>query len=221
MVDLSEIIIPPAAANATPIVTCTIEGVIEEQDLAALAFGSPALAHPEQLPQEVDDPTDLKKIREKHHSVARMVAAGLNQRMVSQICGYSEGYMSVLLNNPSMQELVELYRIQNGAAGQIIVEKLRTVGLKAVEKLEEKIDHPEGCKLNNNELIQAAKLGLDRSDHGPTSRSHHIHENHHIDHAAVAEAMRKARSKDDGRVHNIETVRKALPAPKEPDESAA
>lgn len=217
MVDLSDIVIPPAAANATPIITCTVEGVIEEQDLAALAFGSPVLAHPEALPQENEDPTDLKKIREKHHSVARMIAAGLNQRMVSQICGFSESYLSVLLNNPSMQELVELYRIQNGAAGQIIVEKLRTVGLKAVEKLEERM---ETDKLNNNELIQAAKLGLDRSDHGPTSRSHHIHENHHIDHAAVAEAMRKARSKDMGRVHSIDTTRAALPAPEVDDESA-
>lgn len=212
--DLADIAIPPEARNATPIITCTIEGVIEEQDLAALAFASPALLHPEQLAIETEDPADLKKLREKHHSVARMIAAGLNQRMVSQICGYTESYISVLLNNPSMQELIELYRIQNGAAGQVIVEKLRTVGMKAIEKLDEKIDND---KLNNNELIQAAKLGLDRSDHGPTSRSHHIHENHHIDHAQIVEATRRAKEKNVTRVHNIDEVRGALPAPKEDD----
>lgn len=212
--DLGDIIIPPAAKNATPIITCTVEGIIEEADLATLAYGSPALVHPEQLPQENEDPSDLKKIREKHHSVARMIAAGLNQRMVSQICGYTESYLSVLLNNPSMQELIELYRIQNGAAGQIIVEKLRTVGLKAVEKLEERL---ETDKLNNNELIQTAKLGLDRADHGPTSRNHHIHENHHIDHAQIMEATKRARMKNVSRVTNIDDVRAALPAPKDDD----
>lgn len=216
--DLSDIMVPPEAAGANPIVTCTIEGVIEEQDLAALAFGSPVMQHPEALPAEsTEDPSDLKKLREKHHSVARMIAAGLQQRMVSQICGYNESYLSVLLNNPSMQELVELYRIQNGAAGQIIVEKLKTVGMKAVERLEEKID--EG-KMSANDLIAAAKLGLDRAEHGPTSRTHNIHENHHIDHAQVIGAMERARSKNVNRVHTIDNTRAALPAPKEPDESA-
>lgn len=203
--DLSEIIVPEGAVGK-PIVTCVIEGHLEEEDLRELTLSVPT------EPVEGDDPSDLKKIKEKHHSVARMVASGLTQRMVAQLCGYTESYLSVLLNNPAMQELVELYRIQQGAATQVITEKLKTVGLKAIEKLEAQI---EADALSNQELLSAAKLGLDRAGHGPSSSHHVIEEQHQFDHAELTRLNLEARSRNATRIVPASEVRAALPAPVE------
>jgi hypothetical protein len=215
-----DLIIPEALkGRINPIVTCVIEGILDEEDLRALALGAPPSV-PGAPPPEVDDPADLKKVREKHHSVARLIASGgMSQRMVATITGYTEGYLSVLLNNPAMIELVEMYRIQSGAANAIITEKLKTVGGKALEKLEGKIDAGD---LNANELIQAAKLGMDRAGHGPTSSSRHVEEKHLVDHAELTRLHNEARRGSAEYTVPVEQVRKALtdarPAPETSDE---
>jgi hypothetical protein len=210
--DLSNIIVPKDL-KIKPVVTCVVEGILEESDLAELMLSSPALGAE---PVADDDPSDLKKIREKHHSVARMVAGGLSQRMVSQLCGYSESYLSVLLNNPSMQELVELYRVQTGQAAQVVVEKLKSVGLKAIEALEAKMESEGG--LNNQELLSLAKLGLDRGGHGPSSSQHVINEQHTYDYAELAKMNEAARKRNAPNIVPAETIRQQqLPAPTEQD----
>lgn len=208
--DLSNLNLPGELPE--PIVTCTIEGIMDEGDLRLLTAKSEVGVS---IPQEEEDPANLKKIREKHHSVARLIAsAGMPQRMVAQLCGYTESYLSILINNPAMQNLIEMYRVQNGSAAAIISENLKTVGLKAVEKLHEKLDSEDG--LNNQELLQLAKLGLDRGGFGPQSK-HTIHqENHVIDHAKLAELNDTARSRSKAYIVPVEEVRKALPAPQEP-----
>jgi hypothetical protein len=206
--DLSQIIVPAEAEQlAKPLVTCVIEGHLDEGDLRELALSAPV---DEPLPE--DDPSDLKKVREKHHSVARMIAGGLNQRMVSQLCGFTESYLSVLLNNPAMQELVQLYRIQQGAAVTVVTEKLRTVGLQAIEKLEEKL---EAGTLNNQELLALSKLGLDRGGHGPQTKSHVVNETHLFDHAQLEERNRSALSRNAAHIVPTAEVRKSLAPPSE------
>ena len=210
--ELSHLIIPEGLQVRPTMTTCTIEGALEEEDLRQL------MLEPGDIVPEEDDPKDLKKIREKHHHVARLVADGLSQRLVSQICGYSEAYISVLLNNPSMIELVELYRIQNGKATQLAVEKLKTVGLKALEQLDEKLD---ANGLNNQELIAAAKLGLDRAGHGPTSTQKIAAETHVFDHAKLAELNAKARRENAEYVIPQEEIRESMKRLPPPDEEAA
>lgn len=185
--DLSEIVVPEGLLARPTMITCTIEGSLDEEDLRALIMA------PGDVSSAEDDPNDLKKIREKHHHVARLVAGGMQQRMVASITGYTESYISILLNNPSMQELVELYRIKDGYASDLAVEKLKAVGLKALERLDEKLD-ADG--LSNLELLSAAKLGLDRSGHGPQSKQAVISEQHIIDHARLAELNAEAKRRN-------------------------
>jgi len=195
--------------------TCTIEGILEEEDLRQLVLASGDIQVDE------DDPNDLKKIKEKHHHVARLIADGLKQSLVATISGYTESYISVLLNAPAMQELIELYRIKNGAATQIAVEKLKTVGLKALEKLDARITADE---LDNNELISTAKLGLDRSGHGPQSKTAIVSEEHIFDHAKLAELNKDAKRRNHEYIVPQEDVREAirqLPAPKPEAEDEA
>jgi len=201
--ELSSLIVPEGLDFRPTMTTCTIEGALEAEDLRELALG-PGDATPDE-----DNPNDLKKLREKHHHVARLVADGLSQRLIANICGYTESYISILLNAPAMQELVELYRIQNGAAVQIATEKLKTVGLKALEKIESKIESDE---MSNLELLSAAKLGLDRSGHGPQSKQALVSEHHIIDHARLQELNAEARRRNAEYIVPQDDIREAIAA---------
>jgi hypothetical protein len=210
---LSKIMVPEGLQVRPTMTTCTIEGSLEAEDLRQL------IMTPNDVVVDEEDPRDLKKIREKHHHVARQIAAGLSQRLVSQITGYTEQYLSILLNSPAMVELVELYRIQNGQAAQLAHEKLKTVGLKALELLDEKLDNNE---LNNLELLSAAKLGLDRSGHGPSSTQKHVGEQHVFDHAKLAELNLEARRRNADYIVPQDSVRESLklPAPTKQEDAA-
>lgn len=214
--DLSNLHIPEQAKKLAPIITCTVEGILEDEDIRQLLTGVPEdereMAAPPSLHVTPEDPGDLKKIREKHHSLARLIASGMTQRMAATLSGFSETYVSILLNNPSMAELVEMYRIQHGAGVAVISEKLKTVGLKAVEKLEEKMESSDG--LNAQELLGLAKLGLDRGGHGPSSSQHIVSENHEIDHAKIAALNAEARKGSSQFIVPVSSM-KQLPPPKD------
>jgi hypothetical protein len=206
-----------STVDVKQIITCTIEGILEPEDLAALASGAlDTDAEVENITQglaPVDDPSNLKKLRERHHSVARLIASGLTQSLVAQMTGYTQSYVSILLNNPAMQELVELYRVQYGSAAQIIGEKLRTVALQSVEEIVDRLNDPVQRKgIDIHGLTAVAKLGLDRSGHGPTSTTHHVNENHSIDHAQLAEINMRAREGSRERIVPVREVRAALTA---------
>lgn len=199
--DLSRLAVPEGLEFKPTMTTCTIEGALEEEDLRQLVQLSGDIQ-----PDE-EDPSDLKKLKEKHHHVARLIADGLTQRLVATLTGYSENYLSILLNAPAMIELVELYRIKNGKAIELVTEKLKTVGLKALEKLDDRLDKDE---LDNNELISTAKLGFDRSGHGPQSKHSIVAEEHIFDHAKLAELNKDARRRNTEYIVPQEDVREAL-----------
>lgn len=177
------------------VITCTIEGAIEAEDLRRLLDRRSAAEVPMGL-----QAGDLAKVREQHHVVARYVASGMQQTIIASLTGYTEAYVSVLLNNPAMQELIGYYRSNHINAAAAVGEKLKHVALKAVEKLEGQLDDDE---LGANELIQVAKLGLDRSGHGPSSKVVNETTHHLIDHAELARLNREARAES---VEHIITI---------------
>ena len=221
MSDLDNLHIPETLKQITPIITCTIEGILEPEDIRRLLVptvgdGGP----PPSLHVEPEDLNDLKKIREKHHSLARAVASGIPQGMAGRICGYSESYVSVLLGSPAIKELVEMYRVQNGSASAVISEKLRTVGLKAVEKIDERLEADVENKIDLTVLKEIAKLGLDRAGHGPSSTHHVIEEK--VDHVKIAELNLRARERSAQFIVPVHEVRQAvLPAPSSDDSNEA
>jgi hypothetical protein len=171
------------AGFQTPkVITCTIEGIVEEGDLARLTSRAP--------PPAGTTAGDLNRIREKHHSVARLIASGMTQRLVATVTGYTEGYLSVMLNAPGMQELISYYRSGHDAAHQVVVERLRSVAMKSIEKLDERLDSDD---VEDSTLLAAAKLGLDRAGHGPRSEIHSVSEHHIFDHNELLRLNRQAR----------------------------
>lgn len=216
--DLSNLVLPDISAEPK-IITCTIEGVLEEDDLRVLTTGVPAESKksgdkessgpiPEFLP--VEEPIDLVRIRERHHSVARLEASGMRRSLIASITGYKEAYLSTLMNAPAMRELVDFYRIQRGAAAEVVTERLKTVGLKAIDKIEDKLEQED---VGVFELAAIAKLGLDRGGHGPTSKQHIVSENHLVDHAELKRLNDAALQRSAETIIPMSEVRKAIPAP--------
>lgn len=200
--------LPPIDAF-TPIITCNIEGILEINDLEIFTSRPPA--------EEKPAVEDLKNVKEKHHMAARMKAQGMSQTLIASLAGYTESYLSVLLNNPAMDELVAYYRAQVSNAADSIAEKLRSTSMRAVEKLSEKMDSDAG--LSENALLGLAKLGLDRSGHGPSSTQHTINEQHVFDHAHLRELNNQALRGSREYIIKPEDMRPSLPAPAEDDEA--
>lgn len=210
----------------TSIITCTVDGILEVEDLLAAASGDeveiagnntrqPSAAQKKAAVMvstisEPDDPNRVGRIREKWHSVARLMASGLNNRMVASVSGYTEAYLSTLTNNPAFQEILRLYSSTSGAAttAQIINEQLRSLGLRSVEILGEKLE--SGDEISVQDAIAIAKLGLDRSGHGPSSTLTTTAETHIIDHAELKRLEADARSASAGYIVPVSRIRQNL-----------
>lgn len=195
---------PTEGKQAEP-VTCTIVRPLLPEDLAKYLDEHGKLTTTQNLRDR-----DIKVLREKHHSVARLLAEGVPDSVVAVMAGYTPEYISILKNNPSMVQLIEHYRLPSNEAAKHIGENLRRVAGMAWERIEERIAKDE---LNSNELLAATKLGYDRSGHGPASSIHEVREHHIIDHAEIARRHAEARKRDQDLIVHPEDVRKALPAP--------
>jgi hypothetical protein len=55
-------------------------------------------------------PTVVQRLRDSHHRAAKAFAAGMTPGQVGQQTGYSQSRLSVLLQDKSFQDLVEVYR---------------------------------------------------------------------------------------------------------------
>lgn len=147
------------------LISANIDGMLEDDDLLALftAGGVPGAGR---VPTHAA--SDIKVQRERHHSVARMIAQGMSHQLIATLTGYEPGYIGILLEAPSMEALVSHYRAQVGNAHDIIIERVRYAGMSALEQLISKFESGEA--VDDSTLVAVAKLGLDRSGHGPTSR---------------------------------------------------
>ena len=202
----------PGRSDRTSVVTCTIERILMPEDLSEYV----QVARSRGLCPEKVDEDDLTKLRARHHAVAKYLATGLySEGMIAGLTGYTATTISKLKNSPAMHELVAHYRADSNAAHQVVQERLNTVAMRAVEKLEERLDDEKG--LDDNSLIQLAKLGLDRSGHGPTSKVQQEH-TMLVSTEELQELNRTARRMERAKIVDPSQVRMALPAPVEIEE---
>lgn len=199
------------------IITCTVEGALEVEDIQGLLTISEASSSgPATSLAPTFEGKDLKVLRERHHMAARLLASGMQQTLVCQLTGYTDSYLSTMKKAPAMQELIGFYSAKYENAAAAITERLRHAGLSAVEKLMERIDVEGENALNANELLGLAKLGLDRGGHGPTSTQNQNNTDHIIDHAELRRIELAAKK---GSREYIETV-PSLPAPETSNEDS-
>jgi hypothetical protein len=96
--------------------------------------------------QAVPASDPIKKISERHHMVAKMLARGAAPGEVARLTGYEPSRISVLKASPAMQELIALYREDLEAEFTPIIETLVGVSKDALNLIRERMEE-EGDKI--------------------------------------------------------------------------
>ena len=115
----------------------------------------------------------INKIRESHHNIARLAAAGLKQIDIAARLGYTQTRISLLLKDPSMVELVASYRAQVTEAWREQVDQMSEYAISNMltsermisERLED-IEEGEAEPLPIRELIALTSDRMDRFGYG-------------------------------------------------------
>lgn len=117
------------------------------------------------LPAIQSPPTDIvgfqvvKNLRSSHHRLAELIAAGRPPAEISIITGYSASWISGLRGDPAFNELVAYYECQKKSIFADAMERLKSLGLDAIEKLHERLND-ETKNWTNKELMDLVDMSL-------------------------------------------------------------
>jgi hypothetical protein len=112
----------------------------------------------------------LKRLRQIHHTIAKLLASGAKNQEVSAMTGMCPSRISILQNDPAFADLMDFYAEREDDRFVDVQNRLESAGLDAVSELHERvIEDPEA--LATGDLIDIAKLTLDRSGHSPVKKS--------------------------------------------------
>lgn len=111
----------------------------------------------------------LKKLTDRHHRLARLLAEGEKPGVAALRCGYTPSRVSILLADPTFEELVEFYRQEVHEVyidGHEMMASVRNMALQIIaDRMEEE---PEKVKLA--EALEVVKTTADRSGMGPSTK---------------------------------------------------
>lgn len=136
----------------------SVDGDLTDEDLDTLLAGRDS------------QPNNVKKLRERHHMLARLLTNGnMTDGEVALASGFSISRISILKGDPAFIELMEFYRVKVDAKYLDMHEQLSGLSKDAVLTLRERLeDEPEA--VSTRELIEMTKLGADRTGFGPSSK---------------------------------------------------
>lgn len=161
-------------------VTASVVRELDEQDLLLLQEEKGSKTPP------------LKRLSERHHSLARCLASGASPGDAAITCNYTPSRVSILLDDPAFQELVAFYRRDVNAQYLGMHEVLAGLSFDAANELRERLEaemQSEEKSMTIGQLTELVKVGADRTGFGPQSSSTNVNVN--LDFAARLEAARK------------------------------
>lgn len=139
----------------------------------------------------------ITKLRESHHAVVRLLAAGLPQKEIAARTGYTISRVSILANDPSCRELLAKYRDQVDESWRESIDEYHALATKNMITAERMIsdkleDADESGELpTTRELLAISRDAADRFGYG--KRSTNINVN--VDFAKkLEEALARSRS---------------------------
>lgn len=135
------------------------------------------------LDTQVESKNRIKKLRESHHWVARLLAHGCSTAEAMIITGMSDSRINQLQTNPAFQDLLAAYRVRV-AAGEDLgmgfqlnqVDRLKSVVADATQELHDRLEEDPESFSNQFLVHTIEKLG-DRSGLAPTQRTENINLN--------------------------------------------
>src|SRR5215813_4166943 len=118
-------------------------------------------------------PPGIKKLRESHHALARLVAEGRSLQEISEETGYSISRISILKSDPTFAELVGFYHGNlEKMRDALVVDHFKSAVMLRGDLIEEM-----SCRLHDTpeliswrDLDDSFKTVADRTGMGPASR---------------------------------------------------
>lgn len=98
-----------------------------------------------------DSAPPLKRITDRHHSLARLLASGTPEDEAAAIVGYDNSRVSILKQSPAFQELMALYRKEVNHQFSTTLEHMSGLSRDALLELRQRIEE-EPEKFTVNEL---------------------------------------------------------------------
>lgn len=131
----------------------------------------------------------LKRLSDRHHALARHIAAGVGPGEAALICGYDISRVSILQADPTFAELVLFYKDMKDREFRDVQGKLAGIASDALDELQTRIeDEPE--KLTVTQLMALVTMGTDRTGNGPQSSTTNLNVN-----VGVASRLEEARKR--------------------------
>lgn len=124
---------------------------LNEADLAALA-SIPANSTPPQI----------KRLSDRHHALARLLAAGTPEGEAAMILDYDISRVSILKASPAFQELLALYRSEVNREFATVIDHMAGLSRDALVVLRDRLEENED-RFSNNELMKIAADFSDRT----------------------------------------------------------
>ena len=124
------------------------------------------------LPSDLDDlslpaerPSSLKRIRDHHHLIARLVAEGKRTSDIASQVGLSMSRVSILKGDPAFQQLVEMYRTNlnqlHDANFATNDQKMAMLEAEAADELLDRM-HETPEEFSSDQLMKIWEFCLDR-----------------------------------------------------------
>lgn len=143
----------------------------------------PLLNSPDRLPGNAL----LKRITDRHHAVARLIAGGMGYEEAGMITGYAPGRLAVLKTDIAFRELIEFYRTSLDREMRSNFQRMSGLAATAADILQDRMeDEPDD--LTVGQLVEITKMGADRSGLGPSSTNVTLNVN-----MGLADKMKRAR----------------------------
>jgi len=107
-------------------------------------------------------PPALKRLTDRHHSLARLLAAGTPEGEAALILNYDLSRVSIIKNSPAFQELLALYRGEVNREFATVLDHMAGISRDALVILRDRMEDNED-RFSNNELMKIATDFTDRT----------------------------------------------------------
>lgn len=134
-------------------------------------------ANPSELLEETALSTQqaptIKRLKQIHHELARLLASGLSPAEVAASTGYSASRISILQRDPSFKGLMDHYKTQRDEIFVDVHKRMATLGIDAADELQERLEmNPESFSVG--QLTELMKATLDRGGFSPVQKTQNV-----------------------------------------------
>lgn len=117
-------------------------------------------------------PAVLKKLRDRHHSAARLLAQGMDNAQIAAITGYDPARISIFKSDPSFQDLIQHYRRVENSLEADFAQRAESIALTAMNEIADRLEDEEAAAgLSVPTLLEITKVMADRAGHAPEQRN--------------------------------------------------